>query len=384
MAKLCNIENCTGCTACVSICPKHAITMVKNNRGFLYPKIDEEKCINCGLCSKVSHQVENYMKIKESNNNYHAFACKSKNNVVRKKSQSGALFYELASFIIKNNGVVYGALYNNNFVVKHDRIDNLKDLDKLRESKYVQSNLGSCFLQVYNDLQSGKKVLFSGTPCQISGIYSYLGNKKLSLDNFYTCDLICHGVPSPEILKKYLNFMKEKYQSDIKNVNLRDKNVAGWKNHSESIEFINGEKYIGKIYTELFYSNLTLRKCCENCQYTSKLRVSDITMADCWGIEKIKDDLWNDNLGISLAIISTSKGLNLFNEIKPNLDIFEIDYSKYEQPQLLHSSLAPKNKDKFWQDYNNLKFASLLKKYTPYGGILFKIKKKLSNLTRRN
>lgn len=378
MKKLCEKNKCTGCGGCVNICPQKAITLYEDNKGFLYPKIDEKKCINCGLCSKYTTNLEKYMNTTEHNKKAEKFyACKLKDDDDRYSSQSGGLFTALAHYVLKNNGVVYGCAYTESFKVKHIKIENLKDLNKLKGSKYVQSDIKDCYVSIENDLLSKKIVLFAGTPCQVAGIENYLNMKKINKELFYSCDLICHGVPSPKVYSDYLNFMEEKYNSKIVKVNLRDKSIGGWHNHIESLEFENGKKYFGKIYVDLFYSNLTLRDSCENCNYTSLNRSGDITMADCWGIEKKYPNLWNDNKGISLAMIQTSKGEKLFSEIEKEIDFKEINIEDCMQPQLIHATKVPYFKIQFWKEYNSKKFKYILKKYTPYGGLKFKIKRKI-------
>lgn len=375
MRKLCDKNTCTGCGGCVSICPKNAISLSQEDNGFLYPKINEEKCINCGMCEKFTTILKN--KKTNNTNEKKAYACKQKNDKLRMQSQSGGLFATLANYILDENGVVYGCAYSDNFKVEHIKIEKKKDLIKLKGSKYVQSYITHCFKSIIDDLKSDRIVLFSGTPCQVDAIIKYAKIKNISTDNLYSCDLICHGVPSPKVYEDYLRFMEEKYNSKIKNINLRDKKNGGWHNHVDSIEFENGEKYCGKIYVDLFYSNLTLRKSCETCNYTNLERVSDITIADCWGIEKIYPNLWNDNKGISLAIIQTEKGLKLFDKISKELDIQELKIEDCMQPQLSHPTKKPYKKEKFWKDYNKNNFEYILKKYTPYGGIKFKIKRKI-------
>lgn len=382
--KLCSKKNCTGCTSCVNVCPRKAITIKKDERGFLYPEIDNNKCINCGLCTKYIESLNEYMKTEEHcYMPFKAYACKNKNDNIRERSQSGGLFYTLAENFLNNNGVVFGCAYDDDFHVIHKRIDNIKNLNQLLGSKYVQSDLKNCISEIISDIKNNRMVLFSGTPCQVAGISSLLKFKKINLDNFYTCDFICHGVPSPLLYEKYLNLMENKYKSQIVEVNLRDKKAGGWRNHVNSIKFKNGNYIVDKNYVDLFYSNLGLRISCENCKYTTLNRPSDITMGDCWGIEKIKNNLWNDNKGISLALIQTKKGERLFNRIKENMDLYQISMNEYRQPQMLHSSPVPYQKENFWKDIKNKKFEKVLKKYTIYGGLKFKLRRKILKIMKR-
>lgn len=377
---LCNKNNCTGCTSCVNVCPKKAISMIEDDRGFLRPYIDEEKCIKCGMCERfcITLNKDNYLNF--NINQKKAYAVKLSNDKKRLDSQSGGLFTALAESIIEKNGVVYGAALNNDLTVSHCRIDNINELEILKKSKYVQSDLNTCFSNVIEDLKSNKYVLFSGTPCQVYSLLRLIEFKKVNSDLLYTCDFICHGVPSPKVLKDYLIFMKQKNNKSIKSFNFRNKYKIGWHNYIETITFEDNTEESYRIYGDLFYSNLTLRESCEKCKYCSKVRYSDITMGDCWGIEEINPDLWNDNKGISICLINTSKGNDLFFTSKNKLDIYELDYESYSQKNTENPSSTPKLKNKFWKDYNNFKFEKILKKYTIYGGNLFKLKRKFLKL----
>ena len=382
--KLCDRKHCSGCKACISVCPVNAINMQLDERGFLYPRINEEQCIKCGLCDRLIDTLSLHLKSHEHvNEPIIAYAVKNKNEEKREKSQSGGLFCALAENIINQNGVVYGAGYGEDFSVQHMRISKISNLYKLNGSKYVQSNLNNCLENIIADLKNNMKVLFSGTPCQVAGIESLLKVKKIDCTNFYSCDFICHGVPSPLVYRDFLNFISKKYNSNIIKVNLRDKNEGGWHNHVETIEFKNSKKHTGKIYVNLFYSNLCLRESCENCLYTHINRPADITMADCWGIEKKYPELWNDNKGISLALIQTSKGEKFFDSIKNSLDKVELMKDVYMQPQLMHPSFVPVQKNNFWKFYKRNDFEKSLRKYTEYGGIKFKIKRKILKMLKK-
>lgn len=375
---LCKQEDCTGCTACMTACPKNAISMEYNENGFLYPKIDKKKCIDCGICTKVCEKLRNHMLEKEHNCNYFkVYAIKLKDDKKRMESQSGGLFTALAETILEKKGVVYGAGFDEKLHVKHMRIDNIDELYKLKNSKYVQSDVNNVFSQIIMDLNNDKFVLFSGTSCQVAGIEALLDFKNINKEKFYSCDLICHGVPSPIIYEKYLSFLEEKNSDKIKEFNFRDKKVNGWHNHVETYRFQKLEqKRISRVYTELFYSNMCLRDSCDKCKYASMNRAGDITIGDCWGIEKTNPELWNDNKGISVALLQTSKGENLINLSRDKIDIKEID-NNYKQINMVHPSKVSTQKEKFWKDYKKLSFEKLLKKYTCYGGIKFKIKRKI-------
>ena len=312
------------------------------------------------------------------------YALRLKDHASRMNSQSGGALFALARHVIDLNGVVYGCVYEG-FDVIHTRITSEEEISRLRGSKYVQSNMKSCFREVYKDLQNNKVVLFTGTPCQCAGIITYIQATGISTSNLFTCDFICHGVPSPKVYYDYLRFMEKKSGKKLSKINLRDKKEAGWHNHVETISFEDGTKYIGKLYVNLFYSNFALRRSCEVCRFTRVERVADITVSDCWGIEKTRPDLWDDNEGISMALIQTEKGRALFEAVLADDYVEVVELSKKEllQPQMQHPSPVPYQKERFWDDYSKYSFEKILRKYTEYGGIPFKAKRKLLKILKR-
>ena len=217
MNKLCDKKNCTGCMACYNICPRKAIS-IKEFKGFYYPEIDDEKCINCGLCSKTCPALNKLEKNKPIDDK--CFAILNKNIKIRNASSSGGVFYELAKSIINNNGVVYGASWDNSLVVNHIRVDNVSDIKLLQGSKYVQSNINNIYNLIKNDLDDKKKVLFSGVPCQISGLKLFL---KKDYSNLYTVEVLCHGSSSPIIFEEHKKFIEKKYDDKLVGINFRFK-----------------------------------------------------------------------------------------------------------------------------------------------------------------
>ena len=297
---------CNGCHACYAICPKRCIDMIQNEEGFLEPSIDKDKCIECNLCTTTC-PVNNDLTIDDKNKLISIVAINKDDNI-REKSSSGGVFTEIANYILDKNGCVYGAGFNNNFEVEHMKITDKSEIYKLQGSKYVQSKIGKIFLEVEKDLKKNKFVLFTGTPCQIEGLKSYLGK---DYEKLYTQDIICHGVPSPKAWRKYIN----EFNEDIKSISFRDK-TYGWLNFSVKIES-QDNKYINTkdIFLQSFLKNLNLRKSCYNCKFKQINRHSDITLADCWGIENI-DKKYFDDKGTSLVILHSDKGEFLYNEIK--------------------------------------------------------------------
>ena len=303
-------NKCTGCGACKNACPCDAISMVESYHTFLYPTIDNAKCINCNRCTNVC-PVNNY-----TNNNQlnpPMFAAYGDDNL-RYHSSSGGLFTLLASSIIKQHGIVYCVALDDKQQVKHIRVDNIEDLAKGRKSKYVQSDTGLIYRQIKSDLCNNKLVLFTGCPCQVAGLYNFIGHDK---DNLYTIDIICHGVPSQKTFDLYLT---EKRNDTIKNVDFRTKKY-GWRADVLTIEYKNDPPYAfsglqGDTYEIGFQNNLILRDSCENCKFCAYPRVGDITIGDFWGMQKYMP---NDNKGTSLVLINNAHGSFLYDSIITDL-----------------------------------------------------------------
>ena len=351
-------DYCCGCTACYSICPKNAIEMEADACGFLYPVINEKNCINCGLCINVcafARKTKNKMFEK-------CYVAKHKNGDVINESRSGGVFTALTDYILNNGGIVYGASLEKNFVVKHIRAVNEKDRNKLRKSKYVQSDLENIFKQVLNDLKNEKYVLFSGTPCQCEGIKSFLLNQNISLDKFILCDIVCHSNASPGLFEKYLIYQEKKFGKKIKEYYFRDKSKFAWGEHVEKIVFNDGEVFYTDEYTNLFFTD-DIRPSCFNCKYTSLYRTSDITLADAWGAEKVFPD-FIDAKGASLILVNTDKGIKLLQYVSSDLLLFNIDIAAVMQPRLKEAEKKGENYKQFWYDYENIEFSKFLNKYS--------------------
>lgn len=368
------VEDCSGCSACKSVCPKDAITMKPDERGFLYPFIDEAKCVDCGKCKGVCEFNDNYDKenLLEAPKVY---AVKHKDNSVRDRSRSGGMFAACADYILNSkNGVVYGCGFGENLDAVHMRIDSYKDIKPLQGSKYVQSDMGDCFRMAKEDLDDGKYVMFSGTPCQSAGFRSYVGDYS----NLIVCDLICNSIPTPKVYKDYREFIENKYKSKITRFNFRDKS-CGWNTHIESYELENSEKIFSKFYTELYYMRTITRPSCTACKFTNTKRPSDITLGDFWGVDKVVEN-FDDNKGVSTVMLNTEKGVDLFDKIKNDLYFEEVSLDDIVamQPRLQKNNTAlSAQTDRFWRDYQKYGFEYILKKYTGYGGYKTKIKRKL-------
>ena len=313
--------SCCGCGACMNVCPKGAIEMREDPAGFKFPHIDTSKCIECGLCLKVC-KFENPELVYPRA----AYICQLKDENTLALSTSGGAFRAMAEKIIERGGVVFGCAYTENkdgLVPTTIAVDNIEELPKLSGSKYVQSEMGFAYKKAKGFLDKGRLVLFSGTPCHISGPYSYLGKPY---DNLYTTDLICHGVPNLKMFQSELLRIEKKYKSKVKSFCFRDKRIAAWGKYKYSFELENGEAHNGILYDsayiDLFLKGEIIRDSCTKCPYARPERVSDITIGDAWGAGKVHADLdsarggdFNFSKGLSLVAVNTGKGEALFSKL---------------------------------------------------------------------
>ena len=366
---------CTGCTACESICPVGCINMKTTKDGFLYPHVETDACINCNLCNTVCHISKSVV-----GNPVRSFLSFSNEDKIRKYSTSGGFFSLISDWILENNGVVYGATFTEEYDVVHSRAIDENDRNKMRFSKYTQSNISGTLDSVSRDLLSDKLVLFTGTPCQVSGLNHFLESKNISTDNLYTCDFICHGVPSPRLWHDYLHFVMKKHHDKIVGINFRDK-INGWHKPQLTITMQNhmqSNPEAKEPFYFLFYNGCVLRESCYTCQYTNLNRPSDITMGDCWGIENSHPEL-DDNKGLSLLLVNTAKGDELISLFKSrNNDFFTISIEDIHQPHLSKPARKSKKRNQFWDEYQRKPFKSILNKYanySTYSKILYKTKR---------
>lgn len=377
-----NKNLCSGCEACKEICPINCITMEYDSEGFLFPVVDKEKCINCNKCVGVCSIFSEKKNLDEKIKNTEVFAAWNKDEKIRKESSSGGVFSLLAEKTLNNNGIVVGAMFNENNVVEHNIVDDIKDLYKLRGSKYVQSSTNGMYSLTKKYLDEGKEVLYSGTPCQIEGFYKFL-NKKY--ENLITCGIVCHSVPSPQIFSAYLKYLENKYKSKAKNIFFRKK-IKGWKNSNFYVEFENKNIFEESIYKNYFFqgfgSYLYSRKSCYFCKY--KLN-SDIIIGDFWGIELSKPEI-DDNKGISLVILTTKKGKETIKELKDKMKIYKSSFEQsiIKNPHVIFSAKNFKEREKFYLDYNKLGFEGIVNKYLEtdkrkltFLSFLYRVKRKI-------
>lgn len=370
-------KKCFGCTACFNICPQNAVHLIVDTEGFKYPKVNYEKCVKCGLCIKVC-PIKNKLDMHEPLGIY---AAKNISNSIRMKSSSGGVFTALAEYVLLFEGIVYGAAFDDKFCVVHARIDNVYDLESLRGSKYVQSDLNDTFRFIKKDLCSNKMVLFSGTPCQCAGLKKYL---NLEYDNLIILDLVCYGVPSPKIFSEYIEYIQRRHNSKVKEYVFRDKSL-GWRAGKSKIK-LDSNKNIHfceiHIFDELFWSNLILRPACYDCRFTSTKRIGDITLGDFWGMEAIDRD-FVDEKGVSLCFVNNTKGEKIFEIIKNKLiykKVFIKDAIK-KQDRLKNSVEEPENRSVFWIEYSRNGFEYIIRRHT-HNNKLEKVKFNIKNIIK--
>ena len=343
--------DCCGCEACVQVCPKKCINFSRDGQGFLYPVVDRESCIDCGLCERVCpilNQVEN-TKFNESP----LYAIKNRDDFIRKNSSSGGFFTSLANYVLEANGVVYGAAYDENFVLKHCRVRDKDNLHKLRGSKYLQSNICDTFSECRNDLNEGRLVLFTGTPCQISALRLFLGKEY---QNLIRVEVVCHGVPSPMIFKTYLSEILP-LGSIVKSIQFRDKKES-WKKYHFTTKYdycgeenVYSESVTESLYMKGFLSDMFIRPSCFKCQAKSFKSLPDFTIADFWGQEYTFRDFDTDT-GVSAVFVHTDNAYVILSHLT---DIIVeprpfTDFIHYN-PSLCNSAkLTYKNK-RFWRNY---------------------------------
>ena len=293
MINIIDKSQCCGCAACVQACPKQCIQMLEDKEGFLYPQVDADICIHCGLCEKVCPELH----LLEEREPFKVYAAKNINEEVRESSSSGGIFTLIAEQIIDEGGVVFGARFDEHWEVIHDMVTTKEDLKIFRGSKYVQSRMGNTFKQVKCCLEVGKKVLFTGTPCQVAGLKHFL---RKDYDNLLTMDFVCHGVPSPKVWRSYLSEISQ--GSKIKNIEFRNKQ-QGWKNFCFVLDIENLKRgnvlskssvFGDNIFMQAFLSNILLRPCCYACPVKCGKSGSDLTVGDFWGIEKVLPDFDDD------------------------------------------------------------------------------------------
>lgn len=343
-------SECTGCGACVSICPVKAISMKMDEEGFLYPAVDGSKCIGCDLCEKrcpVGKPLEEHKQ--------QVYGVRHRDEQVRGVSSSGGVFTALAREMLQRGGVVFGAAFDENLRVEHIGAFDENELAGMRGSKYVQSDAADAIANAKSLLERGIPVLFSGTPCQIAGVKAAVGSKHADL--LFTVDFVCHGVPSPGVFASYLKELENKNQKRVTGYSFRDKRL-GWKDFSAVATFEDGTQSVGQQRTEPylygFLQNLYLRPACVQCDaLRGNRRMADITMADLWGAQDVCPDR-DDDKGLSLVFVNTKAGRQLFDACKSQLDSFPVhstDALLRHNPSIVHTASAHDKRRAFFHHF---------------------------------
>lgn len=344
MIKIVNKQDCCGCSACVQRCPKHCITLKEDGEGFLYPHVNSDECIDCGLCEKVCpelHHGERHIPLE-------VYAAKNKDESIRMQSSSGGIFTLLAEKVIQEGGVVFGAAFDVNWEVMHTYAETMEGLVDFRGSKYMQSRIGTAYQDAEYFLKQGRKVLFSGSPCQIKGLKLFL---RKNYDNLIAVDFICHGVPSPKVWREYLKETIARKSGKnsvlpypipckigIDTVDFRSKST-GWKKYSfaltlseTSVEGVKNTVLLSSVFSEnpfmrAFLADLILRPSCYSCPSKSGRSGSDLTIADYWAIPQVAPE-FDDDKGVSLVLVQTEKGKSFYQSLKEKTTFIVTSYQE--------------------------------------------------------
>ena len=355
-------NKCCGCGNCAAVCPKHCIEMKADTKGFLHPIIDEDACIHCGKCERTCPVLNANAKRAEDTA---FFAAINNNKADRAAGSSGGFFPVLAEYVLEHNGVVFGAAFNEDaHHLRHVFIAKKEDLKVLRGSKYVQSDLEQSIARAEGFLKAGRQVLFTGTPCQIAALYAFL---EKPYSNLITMDVICHGVASPLLWRKYTEELEVRNKSKMRTAAFRDKKY-GWRAFSMCISFQNGKTYRQFFkqdpFGKAFLSNLMLRPSCFECSFKTIQRPSDFTAGDFWGNGKLMPD---DDYGISLILIHSEQGKRIWKDISKCFECMELSKEcavKGNTP-LYESVKCNMDIDRFYDRVSHEGFSNAVKGYIP-------------------
>lgn len=361
--KLCDKELCTGCMACYNACPHQSLSMKADDEGFLYPVIDQDTCLKCGKCIRACPILDaGKPDVKQT-----AFKGWTKDDELLRNSSSGGVFSMLSSQILKRNGVVFGAAFDDDMTVKHASVTSESEMSKLRGSKYVQSYIDEQYREVKRNLEADKYVLFCGTPCQVAGLKKFLGAKDYP--KLLTIDLVCHGVPSPKVFKAYIGYQEAQNDSRVVSYNFREKKWS-WARYNSIVTFNNGTEYRGKWeedpWMRGFLREYFLRPSCHHCHFTNMQRPGDITLADFWSYWEKKGEIDNKDTGCSLILLNNDKGREFFEPCKEGMNLYPItlDEAKGCNQSLSRCFPPSPKRDVFWADFNGgMDYGKLIEKY---------------------
>jgi len=362
------VQNCSSCAACANVCARSAISMQLDAEGFYRPVVDAEKCVECGACERAcpwNKPVENPNVADVSPKTVAAYA---KDESVRLQSSSGGIFTVLAERVLDDGGVVVGVAQTAPTRFGHIVVDNKADLAKLRGSKYVQADVGLVYREVRNLLKAGRKVLFSGTPCQVAGLYAVLGNAAFA--DLFTVDIVCHGTPSVKVFEKYVREMEKTDNSVLDGVNFRDKS-EGWSGYALLHRFRSGKSvsvHHGRSkYLRLFLSRICQNTSCDDCHYRKLPRIADITLGDYWGISRYHPEM-NDNKGTSVVLLNTEHGKALFESVADKVAQCgsKVEFAIAGNPCIVRSSKPHPKRAEFFANLDKYTLDQLIKMYCPF------------------
>lgn len=365
MIMLCPDKSCTGCGSCLNVCPRNCISMEENHEGFLYPVINTASCIECGLCEKSCPELNPVKK----NEKPKVYASWSLNEEVRTTSSSGGLFFTLAEHVIQRGGAVFGVVFNNDMSASHVCAESISELKAIQGSKYIQSNVNTAYKDALKILKEGREVMFTGTPCQIAGMKAFLG--KRSYANLTLVDIVCHGTPPAKTLRWYLKAIKHKIGEFNEN-SFQFRNLNAW-GVTPSIEVSEGRRLMAaneNLFMQLFLKSLLHRNSCYSCNYTIENRVSDITLADFWGIGRTIPFPHDTSKGCSLVLVNSEHGKDLLTQVSGNILLQErtIEEAKVVNHQLYMSSHRPPQRDEIFNYIYTHTYDEVDRKFinTPY------------------
>jgi coenzyme F420-reducing hydrogenase beta subunit len=363
---------CCGCNACVQICPRHCIRREVDIEGFGYPVVEESVCIKCELCNKVC-PFENSGIEKPRHEKPQAYAAYHKDDAIRVASTSGGLFAALADKLFVDGAYIAGAIFDDDFTLSHTATNDKATLEKIKDSKYLQSDINDVFTTIQKLLDNGEKVFICSTPCQIAGLYRYL---QKDYERLYTCDFICKGVPSPKFFKAYIRSLEQKYRSKTASIKFKYKDKKyPWGRLATKIDFQNGKTYmrIGRYNSFMrayLRTGFTVRPSCFSCRFTRYPRPADISLGDFWGIERVMPDISDRGKGYSAVLINSEKGGILLDSIKEKLFLQQVSLSEVEKgnsgltaPYKPAGGYVPAAREKLYRDLDAHGYDYINKKY---------------------
>lgn len=348
-------EDCSGCGACADRCEVGAIRMLRDKEGFDYPSVDSSLCVQCGRCEEVCPVKHDFHG--ECRNQY--LGAQAKSDRLRYSGSSGGIFPILAEYVLNRDGVVYGAGYNGRMEVVHQEVCDSEQLDRIKRTKYVQSNLQGIFRSVEQRLQEKRRVLFCGTPCQVHALRLFLGREY---EKLLLVDLVCYGVPSPGIWQDYVKYLERKHHGKMTDFSFRDKR-AGDRGHTCAY-VINGVEYAESLYRNrfcrMYFTNKILRPSCYECKYCTVDRDSDFTIGDFWGIEKVRPEM-EDGMGTSMVILHSAQARDIWDQIQEDMNWFACEKKDLMQPRLMEPTERPKGRERFMRLYGRLPFSVFIR-----------------------